>query len=543
MSLAEAADLGPNEYVAWAPYPGFQEEVLAATEFEVFIGGAKGPGKTDCIIAKGATQVGLVDYKGLILRETFPKLEEVLRRAHQLYPKLGGKWMAREQQFQWYSTTAVSGPGYTGSGHLGLVKFGYCERFEHAERYQGGEWAFIGFDELANLADPNVVPELLKEIRCPNPEVRLQFMGSGNPGFAGQAWCKKRYVDPCGEHGERVHRYELEVPVFEDGRQVGSKVVTRHRRFIPGRVQDNPVYANDDAYMATLVDLPEERRKQMLHGDWTAGMNQALPMMDEKVHLVARFEVPGFWPAFGSLDWGFDHRWVFGAYRTSPEGRVYKVDTLTGRREYPPQIASRILGKFPDAGEWFLVAGRDIGNRVRAYRRSDEAEVPTRQEEFMEAGLPFTLADNRPGSRVQSLNNLRRWLKWEKDPRTGEPTEEPALLFFDTPGNRWCVGQLGDMVVDPKNTEDALKADINRETGEGGDDAYDETRMAMYTRPYAPPMPDATPAHHMRVHGRANEIMQALRRRQEMDGLEVAEHDESVLPPEMQSEPWGDVFG
>ena len=537
-TIAQDIELGPDEYVVWAPFPGFQEEVLSASEFEVFIGGAKGPGKSDLIYVKSAMQVALPEYKGLVLRESYTEIEELIRRAKKTFGAMGAKWQAKERQFQWYGSTTV-GSAYQGGTHLGLVKFGYCSRLEDVETYQGQEWAYIGVDEAANLVNVNkIIEDLIKEIRCPNPDVMLQFMASGNPGFAGQGQIKRRYIDACGRLGERIYEYEVEIPVFDGGREVGTTKVKRHRRFIPGRVQDNPIYANDQHYMATLASLPEERKRQMLLGDWDAGMGMALSEVSLDTHLCQVFEPQPFWEFFGAFDWGFNHRWVFGGYAVSPTGQVYKLDTLTGRKEYPPDIANKVLGRFPDAANWYLVSGTDLWSKPLHLG----ADVPSRYEEFLDLGLPFTKADTRPGSRISSLNNLRQWTKLTK--RADGELSHPGLLFMDTPGNRWCVEQLMEMVTDPKNPEDALKVDVDSDTGEGGDDGYDETRMGMMTRPFAPLDPEVTPAHHQRIHKRAAEIMKKVQERQDGDmSFTVSEDDEAMLPEDMQGDPWGDVYG
>ena len=73
---------------------------------------------------------------------------------------------------------------------------------------------------------------------------------------------------------------------------------------------DNPTYARDPDYLATLMSLPEERRRQLLYGDWDAGVGLALPQLDEDVHFVRPFEPPAHWIQFGGFDWGFAHNWV-----------------------------------------------------------------------------------------------------------------------------------------------------------------------------------------------------------------------------------------
>jgi hypothetical protein len=72
-------------------------------------------------------------------------------------------------------------------------------------------------------------------------DVPLRVRSASNPGGPGHAWVKARFVDPAT-------------------RQTG--VV-----FLPSRLRDNP-YLDQDAYQATLAQLPLAERERLLHGDW-----------------------------------------------------------------------------------------------------------------------------------------------------------------------------------------------------------------------------------------------------------------------------------
>jgi hypothetical protein len=87
--------------------------------------------------------------------------------------------------------------------------------------------------------------------------------------------------------------------------------------------------------------------------------------------------------------------------------------------------------------------------------------------------------------RIHGLRQLREYLHFRgRTTEVGgfEVEEEPYLLFMDTKGNQDCIQTLEDIVTDPNRPEDALKVDAD-EWGEGGDDAYDETRYAVASRP------------------------------------------------------------
>ncbi|MBO7293393.1 MAG: hypothetical protein J6V07_05605, partial [Clostridia bacterium] len=49
-------------------------------EYECLYGGAAGGGKSDALIAEALRQVDVPNYRGLILRRTFPQLEALISR-------------------------------------------------------------------------------------------------------------------------------------------------------------------------------------------------------------------------------------------------------------------------------------------------------------------------------------------------------------------------------------------------------------------------------------------------------------------------------
>jgi hypothetical protein len=277
--------------VLWAPFPGMQTEGVNAAEFEVGIGGAKGPGKTDVILMAATRQTEKEAYKAYITRETGPQLDEIKRRSHRIFPKLRNP------------------PAWNGDGHGrwtwpsgAVVIFESIGTPEDVEKIQGQEPAFVGQDEAGNIPDERTVDLVQAEIRCPDPTVIRMWRGSANPGKPGHAWFKRRFIVPCGVDGRRIIVRKVTLPNGLSARLT--------RRFIPGTVLDNPIYANDPLYMAQLALLPEVLRKQLLYGDWDAGIGMALDELNEAMHFVRPFRVPQHWPQFAGFDWGYAHWWV-----------------------------------------------------------------------------------------------------------------------------------------------------------------------------------------------------------------------------------------
>jgi len=457
VSAAYALDYTP----AWIPFPGMQTRALAAREFEVALGGAKGPGKTDLILMGAVTQTDKARYKALITRETGPQLAEIRRRSHNIFPYLASR------------------PAWNGDGHGRWIFPGGSEVVfesigtpDDVRKIHGHEYAYWGPDEAGNIPEERTIDLGQAEIRCPNPKVVRMWRGSANPGKAGHAWFKRRFVVPCGVDGRRIIRRHVTLP--------NGAVAILTRRYIPGTVFDNPIYANDPMYLAQLATLPEVLRKQLLYGDWDAGEGTALDELNEHVHIVPAFEPPDYWPRMGGFDYGYAHWWVWTVAASDEEGRLTVMDTARGRRQKPHELAERVE--------------RRLGHVIRhpSYTTTVSDTYPFRSKKEINDNTPtiqHLLAEDYdlvlshgPNDRKAGLLNLRYALAWRGIGEGGRD-EEPWLRFMDTPGNRWLFEQLQTIVTDPADPEDSLKVDADPETGAGGDDGYDALRVLVASRP------------------------------------------------------------
>ncbi|MDZ7418796.1 MAG: terminase family protein [candidate division KSB1 bacterium] len=427
---------------------------MAAREFEVLYGGAAGGGKSDALLYGGLRQVHHPDYRALLLRQTFPELRDLMDRAQQTFPKLGAKW--HEEQKRWVFPSGAS------------YEFGYCSRFADVVRYRGQEYTYIAFDEIGDIADHRIWLFLMGRCRPKAADLIPMMRASANPGGAGHAWLKRRFVDAT-DFGRRVYwDPETGLP----------------RRFIPAKVTDNPtLLRRNPAYINQLRSLPEILRKQLLEGDWSAGSGLALSELDRSVHLVTPFDVPDHWCHFGGFDWGYAHPWCFVWLASSPSGTLYVVDAVWGQRQLPWEIAQRIKSKVPVERLGHIAAGRDCWAQIKA--RGED--TPTIAEQFVPYGLFLTQANQ---DRKQGLNLLRKALAWRR--KAGDRDGEPDLLFMRTEGVLRLFEELETMVLDPDDPEDALKRNANVESGEPGDDGYDALRYAVASRPPTPKEPEDT---------------------------------------------------
>lgn len=250
---------------AWAPHKGPQERFLSLGCFEALYGGAAGGGKSDAVLIAAVLpvirrkQYGRA-YLALLLRRTFPELEtSLIRRSHELYPKLGGVW--REDKKTWKFPLGEA------------VAFGHLEGEKDVHRYQGSAFQFVGFDELTTFTEYQYTYLFSRTRSAAGVPCRIR--AASNPGGVGHDWVRRRWFDwvsrkstrPASSGEVRYFRKEgekdTEVARGEDG--------ALGRTFVPAKLSDNPALeARDPGYRARLRAMPRLERLRLENGDWDA---------------------------------------------------------------------------------------------------------------------------------------------------------------------------------------------------------------------------------------------------------------------------------
>ncbi len=233
-----------NQEVIFKPNSGPQTQFLAASEREVFYGGARGGGKSYAMLVDPLRYCTKANHRALLVRRTMPELRDLIQKSQLLYSKAfpNAKW--REQEKEWRFPSGAK------------IEFGYAENMTDVLRYQGQSYTWIGIDELPQYPSPDIY----------NFEPNTAFnVGIDTPN--------------------------------------GKKYITR--RFIPAKLQDNPYLMQTDDYYIMLASLPEAQRKQFLDGDWDAYEDSAFPEFNKTTHVVEPFEIPRSWYKFRAADWGY----------------------------------------------------------------------------------------------------------------------------------------------------------------------------------------------------------------------------------------------
>ena len=446
MTESEVTKLPPNiknhveENIVFRPNKGPQTEFLAASEREVFYGGARGGGKSYAMLIDPLRYCDKSHHRALLLRRSMPELRDMINHSQRLYGRAfpGAKW--REQEKEWRFPSGAR------------IEFGYAENLTDVLRYQGQSYTWIGIDELPQYATPEIYNFLRSSLRSVDPEIPVFMRATGNPGNVGSLWVKEMFVDPA----EPNEAFKINIDTV-----AGQKTITR--RFIPAKLQDNPYLMQTDDYLIMLSSLPEVQRKQFLEGDWGAFENSAFPEFSITTHVVQPFDVPRNWLRFRTCDWGyssaacvlwiavdFDNNfWIYREYYTKRvTADIFAKQVL--EREQEEYIRYGIL----DSSTWA--------------RRGDAG--PSIAETMIREGCKWRPSDRSPRSRIAGKLELHKQFTLDKD------TNQPRLKIFSNCIN--LIRTLPMLPIDKNNPEDV---DTDAE-----DHAYDALRYGVMSRSMHP---------------------------------------------------------
>lgn len=350
-----------------------QKKFLTAENRFVAYGGARGGGKSWAARLKAVLLA--LNHAGiqiLLLRRTLSELREnhIVPLRQMLKCDVATERLAKYRE----KTKEFIFPN--GS----RIVLGYMASETDVLQYQGQSYDVIFMEEATqftefqfqSLTECNRSSGLCKEKFYP----RMYF--TCNPGGVGHYWVKRLFIDKRFTNSERPEDYT----------------------FIQATVYDNSFLLNNSPdYVRNLENLPENRRKAMLYGDWDVFDGQYFEEFNPDIHVVNYFEIPDGWKRYISIDYGLDMLaalWI--AVDFSGNAYVYKEICQ------PNRIISEAaeLIKINSEGENINMryAPPDMWNRRQETGKS-AAEI------FNENGVYFYKSDN---NRVQGWYNLKEWL-------------------------------------------------------------------------------------------------------------------------------------
>lgn len=393
-------EAAPQLYVPTPKQARFHDSIATQRLY----GGAAGGGKSRALRMEAVRQCeSAPGVTGLLMRRTYPELwKSVISKLLEELPYGSYRYVKQDRCM------------YFPNGSR--VEFGYCERETDVTRYQGGEYDFIGIDELTHMTE-YMYRYMRSRLRTSKKNVLPNFFASTNPGGVGHAFVKKLWIDRAG-YGERDKPEEYD--------------------FIPARVYDNPY--NNPEYIDELEQLPDDERRALLEGDWDVFSGQYFREWRREMHVVDPFPIPATARRVIGIDYGYSAPSAVLWLAEIGES-VYVYRELYGPGMTYTQLANEVVKRTPENE---LISQIPVDPAIFA-KNPDTAFSGA--DRFKQAGLRVSPANNE---RVAGWQVVREWVHPTFNPNAERDT--PKLYVFSNCVN--LIRTLPSMIHDKTHVED-----------------------------------------------------------------------------------------
>jgi hypothetical protein len=349
-------------------------------------------------------------------------LDETISRSKRWFRKVYPEADWRESDLTW---TFPSGYKFT---------FGHCKDPDDWQQYQSNQYTHISLDEASQFtqeqkaqiktrlrSDDPLLMQILKFRMMSNPVMRKGgqvFTSKGNPN-----WLREEFIDPW-PLGKKV--------LYDEVTRADGTVEKRTRLYLPATLFDNPNKAFVHQYEAELLSAPPHIRQALLYGNWyiTEGSYYAA-VWDQTLHVCRPFKVPSSWRMFRAMDWGFKVPGVIGWFAMDDDENLFMVREYKFQNRTDVEVAKRVKEIELELGVWSGTKERPGKHSLLTGPADTQIweqrghQGKTIAETFREAGVQWTQADKKAGSREAHAQRIHKLLG---DHHGGTTT--PGLVFF-----------------------------------------------------------------------------------------------------------------
>lgn len=256
-----------------------QIEFLNSKSRHTGYGGARGGGKS--FVARWCAVLLALKYAGvqiLLTRRTYPELRE-----NHIVPL---QKILKCQEDNTIANFKAADKVFVFPNGSRIV-CGYCANELDVLQFQGQSYDVIFVEEATLFTEFQIT--CLIECNRPSGLTKNPFKPmmkyTMNPGGASHQYFKRLFIDKQYQRSEKPEDYTM----------------------IRSKVYDNTfIMQNDPDYVRMLENLPEDRRKAMLDGDWDAFEGQFFTEFNRDVHVIKPFVIPKEWRIYRSRDYGLD---------------------------------------------------------------------------------------------------------------------------------------------------------------------------------------------------------------------------------------------
>jgi hypothetical protein len=470
--------------VEWLPQDGSQFSFMACVVFEALLHGPRGTGKTDVLVmdfARDCEQGYGADWRGVIFRESYPQLADVVAKTKKWFPRIFGNRVSfNESSMVW---TWKSGE---------QLFLRHVRTADDYYKYHGFSFTWLGFEELTNWAASGTYTVLISLCRTDNQKLThlCRVRSTCNPYGPGHTWVKFRFRLP-----------ELNGVILLDA-------ATPEGKPEPPRVAIQAFWGENKILLAatpnyasviTAAARNASERAAWLEGRWdivAGGILDEAWILAEKYALVDEFEIPSSWRIYRAYDHGESKPFSCGWYAISdgtwkrPTRCPFIPGDIIRIREWygwtgQPNVGKSMTGREIAAGiieremEWGI-HGRvrpgpadGVFTKVNQQSIAEDMEKPVKINGKWWNGVAWEEPEKGAGSRVAGADRMRTMLK-ATIPSASGIREEPGFFLFRTSNPQWLRTVPG-LPRDPKKPDDA---DTTSE-----DHPYDESRYMVQWEP------------------------------------------------------------
>jgi hypothetical protein len=468
-----------TDELVWSPQAGPQQAFVECTLPEVFLGGARGGGKTDGVLGKWAIKEKRYGrrFNAVALRRTTVSFQDAIERSREIYQPLGGKF--NESKLTWRMPNG------------GRVAFGYLENLGDADEYQGRNVTDAWVEESGQYPDPSPIDRMFGVLRSVH-SVPIQLVLTANPGGAGQHWLRSRY---------QLVPFPQLPKVLVRTLPNGAKHLVA---VIPARIGNNQILMQRDPEYINRLQLVGSAQlvKAWVDGDWTSVEGAFFDCWSEAKHVLRPVELPKEWSRYRSGDWGSAAPFCFLWFAVvqddwkHPDGRTLPRGALVTYREWYGT-------RDPSAGglKGLKLTAEQVGDGIVHREKADPKLImavldpsafaedggPSIGEginaKLLKANMPpFGPADNKRVSATQGTERRGPMAGWDQmRARLIGHDGKPMLYFFAS--CKACCRTLPVLQHDEAKAEDL---DTQSE-----DHAADAVRYGCMARPWLKPSPKA----------------------------------------------------
>ncbi len=421
-----------SDRYCWSPQPGPQSDACATASFcdELFYGGAVFGGKTQFLLGDFASDVDQgSDWVGILFRQSFPELEEIIECALQIFPQMGAEYQVGTKTWRWPDGA--------------VLRLRSLDSINDFTKYMGFSYSWIGWDELPLHETMKPYHRMKSRLRGPARNKRIR--ATGNPGGRCHAEIKEYFQINTHKYGYHLIR---------------DDATKTTRMFIPSKVKDNRIGLQaDPGYIDRLRGVGDpELIKGWLEGDWDAIVGAYFSMFRRSEVEEDSFEIPEGWAHFTCMDYGESMATWCGLLAVDSDWNVYVVDEYyredAGGADHARGVLAMLDNYFrlrKDRCRLHL-APHDMWTK-RKPGEATQAAAPV--DSFVKQGIHLTRANME---RVNGARNVKDLLY-------------AGRLKFFRGKTEHVLESLGTVMRDPHDPEDVLKG--------GNDHPYDGLRYGI----------------------------------------------------------------